>query len=130
MDMAGTVAPSSPLWKPWRSTGTDMRPNFLLMCKLLLVLLVVHGFTGTVRDPFLPFVPSLDLLRSASGWYGLLLQAVFIGAAGALVFNYRVRGAAVILGVVVILVLLGSKPLFRNHVFIVGCLFLLAGLHR
>ena len=107
-----------------------MRPNLLLMCKLLLALLVLHGFASSLSDPFLPFISGLDLLRSPSGWLGRLLQISFIGAACCLVFNYRVRWAAVTLGVIVVLTLLSSRTVFRNHLFIVGCLFLLSGLQR
>jgi hypothetical protein len=128
--MAPMITNPSPIGRPWRTTGTDMRPNFLLMCKLLFALLLLHGFAGGLREPFLPFVSGFDLLRSESGWFTLLMQAGFFGAGACLVFNYRVRGAAIVLGVVVVLALLASKTLFRNHVFIVGCLFFLAGLHR
>jgi hypothetical protein len=128
--MAGVSVNSSPIGRPWRQTGTDMRPNFLLMCKMLLALLLLHRFAGGLQEPFLPFVSGLDLLRSESGWFTLLLRAVFFTAGCCLIFNYRVRWAAIVLGLVVIVNLLASKTLFRNHVFIVGCLFLLAGLHR
>ena len=107
-----------------------MRPNLLVMCKLLFALLLLHGFVSGLREPFLPFVSRLDLLGSEMGWFALLMHAGFFGAGVCLVFNYRVRWAAVVLGVIVVLALLVSKPLFRNHVFIVGCLFFLAGLHR
>lgn len=130
MDLAGTLDTRTPLGKPWRFTGTEMRPNFLLMCKLLFALLALHSFVGNFRDPFLPFVSSLDLLRSSSAWFELALHIVFWGAGCCLLFNYRVRWAAIALGLLVVLTLLASKPLFRNHLFIVGCLFLLTGLHR
>ncbi|MBN4085113.1 hypothetical protein JYT89_02090 [Flavobacteriaceae bacterium AH-315-B10] len=35
---------------------------------------------------------------------------------------------AIILGITIILALLASKPLFRNHIFICGCILLLSGL--
>jgi hypothetical protein len=47
-----------------------------------------------------------------------------------LVLNVAVRPASVLLGSIVILALLASKSAFRNHLFICGCFFLLAGLHR
>lgn len=128
--MAQMIASDSPVGRPWRATGTEMRPNFLVMCKLLFALLLLHDFAGGLQEPFLPFVSGLDLLGSESGWFALLMQAGFFGAGACLVFNYRVRWSALVLGVIVVGALLASKPLFRNHVFIVGCLFFLAGLHR
>lgn len=128
--MAQMIASDSPIGRPWRATGTAMRPNFLVMCKLLFALLLLHGFVSGLREPFLPFVSGFDLLGSEWGWFTLMMQAGFFGAGACLVFNYRVRGSAIVLGVIVVLTLLASKTLFRNHVFIVGCLFFLAGLHR
>ena len=64
------------------------------------------------------------------GLFGLVLRTVFFGATLSLLFNVKVRTAAVVLGATVILTIVASKPMFRNHIFIVGCLLLLAGLHR
>ncbi len=128
--MAQIVDKASPVGKPWRSLGTPMRPNTLLMCKLLLLLLVLHGFQWTIRDPYLPFLQGLDVFRSLPGLFEVVLKAAFFGAGLSLLCNVRVRTSAIVLGATVILALVASKPMFRNHIFFVGCLFLLAGLHR
>ena len=128
--MAEIVGAVSPVGKPWRSLGTTMRPNTLLMCKLLLLLLVIHGFHEVVSDPYIPFLQGLDAFRSQPGLFEFTLKIVLLGAALCLFFNVRVRTAALILGGTIILTIVASKPVYRNHIFIVGCLLLLAGLQR
>jgi hypothetical protein len=128
--MARTVGITSPLGKPWRCLGTTMPPNTLLMCKLLLLLMVLHGFPWKISDPYIPFIPGLDIFRQQPGLFAWILKAAFFGASVALAFNFKVRTSAIVLGATVILMLLASKPMFRNHIFIVGCLLFLAGLHR
>ena len=128
--MARIVGIASPVGKPWRSLGTTMQPNTLLMCKLLLLLLVVHGFQWKIADPYVPFIQGLDAFRSRPSLFEFLLKAAFCGAGLSLFLNFRVRASAIVLGSTVLLALLASKPMFRNHIFIVGCLFLLAGLHH
>ena len=121
---------ASPIGRPWRCTGTAMEPNLLLMCKLLLILLLLHHFAATIQDPHIPFIRAFDGFRAYPGLFETSLKAVFYAAAVCLLFNLQVRWAAIALGIAVLLVLLASKSVFRNHVFIVGCLFLLSGLHR
>ena len=110
-----------------------MRPNTLLMCKLLLLLLlllVIHGFQWTISDPYIPFILGLDRFRSQPSVFEFVLKATFGLAGLCLLLNFKVRTSAIILGATVIVTLLASQPMHRNHIFIVGCLFLLAGLHR
>ena len=128
--MAGILDSASPVGRPWRSVGTTMAPNTLLMCKLLLLLLAIHGFQSTIGDPFIPFIQSLDEFRRLPGLFETILKVCFWVAGLSLFLNFKVRTSALILGATVILVLVASKPMFRNHIFVVGCLFLLAGLHR
>lgn len=103
------------------------------MCKLLFVLLLLEHILSQIGPPFLPFVPFLDVFRTWLGnerafEYEVALEGVFLSAGVLLWLNIRPRAASVGLGLCVLLTMLGSKPLFRNHVFVVGCLFLLAGL--
>lgn len=128
MDVAA-VSATSPIGRPWRFTGTAMRPQTLLLCKLLFLLAAMHGLPGKLGDPYLPFLPILDSLRETPGVFAAVLKTAFWAAGAALLLNAWVRSAAVTLGATVILALLASKPIFQNHVFIVGCLFLLCGLH-
>lgn len=128
--MARELTLSSPVGKPWRFTGTSMAPNVLLMCKLLLLLLVVHGFWNLISDPHIPFLRFLDWFHNYPNVFSGVLKTAFLIASLSLFFNYRVRSASVGLGIVIILVILASKPVYRNHILIVGCLLFLAGLHR
>jgi hypothetical protein len=127
--------PPSPLLRPWRVTGTDMLPSLLVMSKLLFVLLLCEHILPKIDLPFLPFVPWLDGLRELAGdelryEYRLVFRAGFVTAGVLLWLNVRPRVVCVVLGLAVIFMMVGSKPLFRNHIYVVGCLFLLAGLSR
>jgi hypothetical protein len=119
-----------PRGKPWCSSGTSMEPNVLLMCKLLLALLLLHHFSSLIQDPYIPYIRAFDGFLAYPGLFENSLKIVFYGAAICLIFNLHVRWSAIALGIVVLLVVLASKSVFRNHIFIVGCLFLLSGLHR
>lgn len=123
MDMAESMNPSSPIGRPWRV----LAPPWLQvasMCKLLLGLILAHGFPAMLDDPFIPFLAvSLDGFHAHPGAFAGAMKGLFLAGAIFLMFNVRVREAAMTLGLVVILTLIASKPQFRNHVFIVGCLF-------
>lgn len=115
-------------YNPLRVDGVDMKGNLLLMCKLLFFLLVLHRFHYYIDDPYLPFIPFFEHLRGENYIFKIVLQGVFYASGFFLIFNYRVRLMAIALGLVIILSLLASKPVFANHKFFCGCLFLLAGL--
>lgn len=128
--MAATLENTNPVGKPWRNVGTPMRPNLLIMCKLLFLLLLLHSFPQTIGAPHIPFLPALDLLRYPPELFATLLKTSFFAAGFCLILNVRVRVAAVVLGLTVLLFIVASKPAYRNHILIVGCLFFLSGLHR
>ena len=107
-----------------------MQPNVLLMCKLVLLLLLLHNISDKFGDPYLPFIGLIDGFRELPGWYGGIQHILFWISGAALLLNIKVRTAALGLGICVLMIMLGSKPLFQNHVFIVSCIFLLAGLSR
>lgn len=113
---------------PWRNDSPSMQANILLMCKLMFVLVFVHGFYGYLSDPFLPFLPFLDDFHKFPGIFEYFQKGIFAISGILLLLNFRVRLMAIVLGLCIILALLSSKPLFRNHLFICGCAFLLAGL--
>ena len=113
---------------PWRSEHPHMSTNLLILCKMMFLLLLINGFLGYISDPFIPFLVILDRFRDFPGLFEWLLKSVFVLAGLALMFNIKVRHMAVILGLCVLFLLLASKPLFRNHIFICACTFLLAGL--
>ncbi len=113
---------------PWYSAETAMQPNVLLMCKLLFALLLLNGFYGYLGDPYLPFFDFLDYFRQFPGVFEYCLRAIFILSGGLLLLNIRTKTMALLLGAIILVALLASKSIFRNHLFICGCAFLLAGL--
>ncbi len=115
---------------PWSCQSPEMNHNLLLMCKLLLLLLVFNGFYGYITDPYIPFFSLLDRFHAFPGLFEYSLKAIFLIAGFGLLFNVRVRTMAILLGLCTMLVLAGSKPVFRNHIFICGCIFLLCGLTK
>jgi len=106
----------------------DMQPNILLMCKLFFLLLCAHGFVGYIEDPYIPFIQLLDVFSNYPNVFKITLKSLFLCSGILLLFNVKPRAMSIILGCAVILILLSSKSLFRNHLFICGCAFLLAGL--
>ncbi|MEL6973921.1 MAG: HTTM domain-containing protein [Bacteroidota bacterium] len=113
---------------PWRTDMADMLPGVLLTCKLLLILLVLHGYWGYIRDPYLPFIPFLDGFLNYPRTFGFFLKTVFVVAGFCLFFNIKTRLSSIVLGLCVLLVTLASKSTFKNHLFIVSCVLILGGL--
>ncbi|WP_299550911.1 HTTM domain-containing protein [Seonamhaeicola sp.] len=119
------------LRRPFKFEGTAMQPNILLMCKLLTLMLIYQGFFDKLIDPFIPFIPWLDVFNTVPGVFKVSVRVLFISATVALFFNYWVRTASFVLGCIVILSQVASIPNYYNHVFVCGCALFLAGLtHR
>lgn len=117
--------------RPLSFENTEMQPNILVMCKLLVLLILFHGFYFKLEDPFVPFIAWLDIFNSIPGVFKIIMRSLFIIAAISLFFNYWVRTSSVILGSVVILSILASIPAYFNHLLVCGCALFLAGLtHR
>lgn len=116
------------LLKPFQFEGTKMHPNVLLMCKLLVILLTAHHIIFKISDPFIPFIPALDWFNEHPNVFKYTLRTVYTLSAFALFFNFKVRTASILIGLVVLINIVASKPLFFNHTFICGCALFLAGL--
>ncbi|NRA94377.1 MAG: HTTM domain-containing protein [Psychroserpens sp.] len=108
--------------------GTKLHPNVLLMCKLLVILMTTHHMFFKIDDPHIPFIPALDMLHDYPGVFKSVLRTIYACSVFALLFNIKVRTASIVTGIVVILSILASKPLFFNHSFICACALFLAGL--
>ena len=128
MDVQKLSADRSSKFKPWSFEYTAMAPNLLLMCKLLVLLLLAHHFYYYLNDPFLPFIPALDYFNTIPGVFETTLRIIFIIACVSLFLNLYVRNSCIVLGLIIILQQLASKPAFANHTFVCGCVLLLAGL--
>ncbi|WP_370003156.1 HTTM domain-containing protein, partial [Winogradskyella sp.] len=98
------------------------------MCKLLFLLLLVNGFLGYISDPFIPFIKPIDVVITYPNIFKTAIKGLFLASGLLLLFNVNPRTMAIVLGSSLIVMLLASKPMFRNHLFICGCAFLLAGL--
>lgn len=114
--------------RPFQFEGTKMHPSVLLMCKLLVILMTVHHIISNIEDPFVPFIPALEWFNVHPNLFKYALRSLYILGAFALFFNIKVRTASIVIGLVVILNMLGSLPLFANHTFICGCALFLAGM--
>ena len=114
--------------RPFQFEGTKLHPNVLLMCKLLVILMTAHHMFFKIADPFIPFIPALDWFNEYPNVFKYSLRAIYASSVFALLFNIKVRTAALVTGSVVILSIIASKPLFFNHTFICGCALFLAGL--
>lgn len=114
--------------RPFRFENTLMRPNILIMCKLLILLLLYHDFYFYINDPYIPFISWLDVFNNVPGVFEVSLRSLFIISTLFLFFNYWVRSASFILGCIIILTILASKPLYFNHILVCGCALFLAGL--
>ncbi|MFX0557003.1 HTTM domain-containing protein [Maribacter sp. CXY002] len=100
------------------------------MCKLFFLILVLNGFLGKIRDPYVPHFEFLDMLNVYPNLIKYSIQSLFLIAGILLFFNYKVRLMCFILGISILITLLSSKGLFRNHILICGCAFLLASFHK
>jgi len=114
--------------RPFQFEGTKMHPNVLLMCKLTVILLTTHHIFFKIEDPFIPFIPAMDVFNDYPNIFKYTLRCLYVIGAFAVLFNIKVRTASIVTGVVVILSILASKPLFFNHAFICACALVLAGL--
>ena len=114
--------------KTLTSRQSEVQPNLVLMCKLLLLLLVTHGFWYSLNDPFIPFIKSMDIFNLYPNIFKIALRTIFLISGMMLLFNFYIKQNCIILGLLIITALIASKPVFRNHLFIIGCIYLLTGL--
>jgi hypothetical protein len=124
--MASAPAASAS-WNPLRVTGTEMPPNLLLACKLIVVAFVVNGQVRRLPGHFLPFFSALDRVGSQSA-YRHGLQATFLVAAVALLLNRAPHVAASMAGATILLGTISSRIYFENNTEYTGLILLLAGL--
>lgn len=118
------------LIRPFQVKGMDMYPSTLLACKVLTCVAILYRLPGKFQFPFLPLFRPLDVFLPITSAMTLGIQIVFYSAAIALLLNIRPRYACFVLGGCVLLLLIGSRIEYRNHIFIVACVFLLSACHR
>lgn len=123
--MASSNAAAS--WNPLRVTGTEMPPNLLLACKLIVVAFLANGQLTRLPGHFLPFFRVLDQVGSRSAYHHAL-EAAFLVAALALLLNRVPHLAATAAGAAILLGTLSSRIYFENNTEYTGAVLLLAGL--
>jgi hypothetical protein len=101
----------------------------LFSAQLLVVYLVWVRGMKHILAPFLPFIPGMEILRELPGLY-VILDGIYWVSLIAVVFGFRFQQFSLILGILVFLVVFGSKPQFSNSFLFAGCFFLLIGIYR
>ncbi|MEX2263602.1 MAG: DCC1-like thiol-disulfide oxidoreductase family protein [Bryobacteraceae bacterium] len=121
--------PQAPSWNPFRCGGTALPIPLLLMVKLVALTLLLTNHVRLLPDPFLPFIPGLDLLLPPLV-FQRILQTVFVASALALLFNRWVRASSLVLGLTILLAVVSSKAYYGNNKTFCGCLLFLTGLYE
>src|SRR3979411_1210232 len=91
----------------FRIHGTAMRPNILLMAKLVTLAFLFSGQIVLLSHHFVPFIGLFRHLGSPSAFH-LALELVFLAAAASLLLNHRVRIACIVLGGVIVVSIASS----------------------
>lgn len=128
--MAGEVKQAAS-WSPnpLRFSGTELPLPLLLVARLVVVVLLARLTWRNLPNPFIPALPIFDHLAFTPLFGMVLKMAVLIGSA-AVLLNYRVRAACLIVGSAFLLGILASRPYFENNILYVGCLLFLLGLYE
>ncbi|MBM3726712.1 MAG: DUF393 domain-containing protein [Acidobacteria bacterium] len=121
-------APLTPSWNPLRCAGQGLPVPLALMAKIVALALLLTGHVRLLPDPFLSFIPVLDLLPGPA--FQLTLQAVFVLAALAILFNRSLGAACTVLGLTILLAVVSSKAYYGNNKTMCGIMLLLAGLYH
>ncbi|HUS08228.1 MAG TPA: HTTM domain-containing protein [Bryobacteraceae bacterium] len=117
-----------PSWNPLQCRGTDLPLNLTVMVKVLAMVLLLVNHVRILPDPWLPFVPGLDLLPPLL--FQRTLQTVFVLSAIAIVFNRQVRLSSLVLGATMLLAVVSSKAYYGNNKTFCGLMLFLAGLYQ
>ena len=117
-----------PSWNPLKCAGTDLPLNLTILVKALAIVLLVTNHARSMPDPWLPFIPGIDLIPSAL--FQRTLQIALVAGSLAIVFNRRVRLASLIVGTTMLVAIVSSKAYYGNNKTFCGLMFFLAGLHQ
>jgi predicted DCC family thiol-disulfide oxidoreductase YuxK len=114
---------------PFRFGGSELPMPLILVAKLLAVCILGRFLWRDLPDPFLPMVPVLDLFRGAP-YLGWGLRGLALLGSVAVLLNYRVRTACLVIGSAFLLGTLTSRIYFENNRMFLGCVFFLLGLYE
>lgn len=121
-----TTVRSRPSWNPLRMTGTDLSPQLLLMVKLVVIGLFLKNYHLQFPNAFAPMFDWMNVFPDP--WFRRAFKVVFVLSAIALLFNRSVRTNCLIIGALILIGTLASKPHYTNAKVFAGLLFLLTGL--
>lgn len=128
--MAREVKPTdAPSRNPFRLGEVDLPMPLILVAKLLAVCILGRFIWRELPDPFLPMLPVLDLFRSTP-YLGWGLRGAALSGSVAVLLNYRVRAACLVIGSAFLLGTLTSRLYFENNRMFLGCVFFLLGLYE
>jgi len=114
---------------PFRSTGTSLPGNLLLMAKLMVGCLLVMRYVQKIPEPFLPLLP----LFESFPWprvFQRTLQIAFCLAALGIFFNRSVRVSCLVAGLVFLIGPLSARATYTNGKFFCACMLILIGLYH
>ena len=117
-----------PSWNPLKCGGADLPANLTILVKTLAIVLLMTNHVRLLPDPWLSFIPAIDLIPAAP--FQRTLQTVFVLAAVAIVFNRRIRFFSLVLGSTMLLAVVSSKAYYGNNKTFCGLMFLLSGLYK
>ncbi len=115
-------------WNPLKCTGTDLPVNLTILVKVLAIVLLVTNHVRILPDPWLSFVPWINLIPGVP--FQRTLQTVFVVSALAIVFNRRLRLSSLILGGTILLAVVSSKAYYGNNKTFCGLMLFLSGLYK
>lgn len=111
----------------FRIHGTAMRPNILLMAKLVTLAFLFSGQIVLLSHHFVPFVGLFRHFGSPSAFH-LALELLFLAGAASLLLNHHVRIACIVLGAVIVISIASSMKYYENNREYAALILILAGL--
>jgi predicted DCC family thiol-disulfide oxidoreductase YuxK len=115
-------------WNPLRCGGLELPTNLVIMVKAIAIALLLTRHFLLLPDPFLPFIPGMDLIPGA--WFQRSMQVLMVGGAIALLFNVRIRLSSFLVGMSLLISVVGSKAYYGNNKTFCGLVLVLASLHQ
>jgi hypothetical protein len=82
-----------------------------------------------ILPPFLPFFPGTEVLRELP-WLYVILDWVYWISILAILVGFRFKQFSLVLGILVVLVIIGSKIQFSNSFLFSACFLILIGVYR
>lgn len=127
--MGGLTTDRQNSWNPLVLSHTALPAPLLLSAKLLVLYWIINKDFLSLPEPFLPFIPVFDLIKSPY-LYTQFLQCAFLIFAMMLFLNRVVRLCSFMAGFIIFLCILGARDYFSNSYFFFACFLMLIGLYN